>query len=87
MPFLEVNTPIDEYWASPLLQDVIRPLQTAGQLAATLASSPRQCHVVALLPLRADPDANANTDDSERMAGSWRPDEGHPRGKYVLGLK
>ena len=70
MPFFEVNTPVDEYWASPLLQDVVRPLQTAGLLTATLASGPRQWRGVVLLPLRADPDANADIDNT--LVSAWQ---------------
>ena len=87
MPFLDVNTPVDEYWASPLLQDVVCPLQTACLLAATLASGPRQWRGVALLSLRADPDANANTDDT--LVSAWQGvgdrmrDIRAMRGKYV----
>ncbi|KAH9983020.1 hypothetical protein BJV74DRAFT_55786 [Russula compacta] len=70
----------------PFLEDVVRPLQTAGLLAATLASGSRQWRGVALLPLRADPDANADDDTPVRAwqeVGDRMRDIRAVRGRYV----
>ena len=84
VPFLQVNPSAEQRWASPLLQDVVPPLEAAGLIAATLAASPRKWRGVALLPLRADTDSDVGS-----SSGTWQ-DVGYRmrdlrigRGKYV----
>jgi DNA polymerase beta len=87
VPFLQVNSSVTEHRTSPLLQDVVRPLQAAGLLAATLASEPRKWRGVALLPKRtsvhADIDANGPLDDAWEDVGDRMRDIRASRGKYV----
>jgi DNA polymerase beta len=87
VPFFQVNTPTAERKASPLLQDVVRPLQAAGLLAATLSDAARKWRGVALLPLRANPDADPNADGTPGCAwqevGYRMRDLRATRGKYV----
>jgi DNA polymerase beta len=87
VPFLQVNSPVAERWTSPLFQDVVRPLQTAGLLAATLASEPRKWRGVALLPQRtrvhADINANGSLDGAWQDVGDRMRDIRATRGKYV----
>ncbi|KAI0249051.1 hypothetical protein BJV78DRAFT_1378383 [Lactifluus subvellereus] len=84
VPFLQVNTSAAQHSASPLLQDVVRPLEAACLLAATLAAGPRKWRGVALLPLRADADLNVGP-----SSGTWQEvgyrmrDLRAGRGKYV----
>ncbi|KAI0301229.1 hypothetical protein B0F90DRAFT_1628793, partial [Multifurca ochricompacta] len=76
VPFLQVNTSAAQRRASPLLQDVIRPLEAAGLLAAPLApAGPRKWRGVALLPLRAH---SAWQEVGDRMR-----DLRAGRGKYI----
>jgi hypothetical protein len=84
VPFLQVNPSVEQRWASPLLQDVVPPLEAAGLVAATLAASPHKWRGVALLPLRADADFDVGS-----SSGTWQ-DVGYRmrdlrvgRGKYV----
>ncbi|KAH9959795.1 hypothetical protein BC827DRAFT_1134175, partial [Russula dissimulans] len=73
--------------ASPLLQDVVRPLNGAGLLAATIASSPLKWRGVSLLPLRAHAGFGTNVNDTP--GGAWQEvgdrlmDIRATRGKYV----
>ena len=93
MPFFQVYTYAAQRCASLLLQDVVRPLQAAGLLAATLAEGTRKWRGVSLLPLRADASASSNGGDNT-LGGEWQ-EIGHrvrdlraTRGKYVrLDLK
>ena len=84
VPFLQVNSCVDERRASPLLQDVVRPLQAAGLLAATLSSEPRKWRGVALLPQRTGvhADIGANNDAWQELGDRMR-DIRATRGKYV----
>lgn len=91
MPFFQVYTSAAQRCASPLLQDVVRPLQAAGLLAATLAEGARKWRGVALLPLRADASSDG---DGSTLGGEWQEvgdrmrDLRAARGKYVrLDLK
>jgi DNA polymerase beta len=87
VPFLQVNSSVAERRTSPLLQDVVRPLQAAGLLAATLASDPRKWRGVALLPQRTsvhvDIDTNVPLDDAWEDVGDRMRDIRATRGKYV----
>ena len=84
MPFLQVNTLLVQRMTSPLLQDVVRPLQTAGLLAATLTSEPRKWRGVALLPQR----HNGPLGSEWQEVGDRMRDIRATRGKYVrLDLK
>jgi hypothetical protein len=87
VPFLQVYTSVAQRRASPLLQDVVRPLDGAGLLAATIASSPLKWRGVSLLPLRAHAGFGTNVNDTPR--GAWQEvgdrlmDIRATRGKYV----
>jgi DNA polymerase beta len=87
VPFFQVYTPAAQRRASPFLQDVVRPLQTAGLLAATLSDCTRKWRGVALLPLRANADADSDTDGT--LGYAWQEvgyrmrDIRATRGKYV----
>lgn len=84
VPFLQVNSPTVQHTTSPLLQDVVRPLQTAGLLAATLTSEPRKWRGVALLPQR----HNGPLGGEWQEVGDRMRDIRATRGKYVrLDLK
>ncbi|KAF8491177.1 hypothetical protein F5888DRAFT_1737354 [Russula emetica] len=87
VPFLQVNSSVAECRTSPLLQDVVRPLQAAGLLAATLASDARKWRGVALLPQRtsvhADIDANGPLGGAWQEVGDRMRDIRATRGKYV----
>jgi len=87
VPFSQVNSVLAERSTSPLLQDVVRPLQTASLLAATLASDPRKWRGVALLPqrtrVRADIDANGSRVGEWVEVGDRMRDIRAKRGKYV----
>ena len=87
MPFFQVYTSTAQRRASPFLQDVVRPLQAAGLLAATLSDGARKWRGVALLPLRADADADPDTDGTLGYAwqdvGDRMRDIRATRGKYV----
>ena len=87
MPFLQVTSSIAQRKASPLLQDVVRPLQAAGLLAATLTATPRKWRGIALLPLRASADTGVNTDsllgDAWQEVGDRMRDMRAARGQYV----
>lgn len=52
MPFYQVNPSLTELQSSPLLQDVVRPLDAAGLVAAPLTSRPHRWRGIAVLPLR-----------------------------------
>ncbi len=73
--------------AQPLLQDVVRPLEAAGLLAATLSAGPRKWRGVALLPERTS--AHADIDADGALGGAWQEvgdrmrDIRATRGKYV----
>ena len=88
MPFFQVYTSAAQRCASPLLQDVVRPLQTAGLLAAALTEGARKWRGVALLPLRAEAEANSD-DEGNTPEGAWQEvgdrmrDLRATRGKYV----
>jgi DNA polymerase beta len=88
MPFFQVYTSAAQRNVSPLLQDVVHPLQTAGLLAATLTVRARKWRGVALLPLRASADTDTNAGDST-PEGAWQEvgyrmrDLRATRGKYV----
>ena len=77
-----MNSSVAERWTSPLFQDVVRPLQAAGLLAATLASEPRKWRGVALLPRR-NIDANGPLDGAWQDVGDRVRDIRAMRGKYV----
>jgi len=85
VPFLQVYTSVAQRRASPLLQDVVRPLKGAGLLAAMIASGPLKWRGVSLLPLRAHAGANGNG----APGGAWQEvgdrlmDIRATRGKYV----
>jgi len=87
VPFLQVNSSAAQRWASPLFQDVVRPLSGAGLLAATIASSPLKWRGVSLLPLRAHAGPGANVNGTP--GGAWQEvgerlmDIRGTRGKYV----
>jgi DNA polymerase beta len=87
VPFLQVISSVAQRRASPLLQDVVRPLQAAGLLASTLTSSPYKWRGIAILPLRASGDADVNTNGTP--GGAWEEvgdrirDIRATRGKYV----
>ena len=87
VPFLQVNSSAAERRTSPLFQDVVRPLQAAGLLAATLASEPRKWRGMALLPQRtrvhADIDANGPLGGAWQEVGDRMRDIRARRGKYV----
>ena len=87
VPFFQVYTSAAQRRASPFLQDVVRPLQAAGLLAATLSDGARKWRGVALLPLRADADADPDTNGT--LGYAWQ-EVGHrmrdiraTRGRYV----
>jgi DNA polymerase beta len=88
VPFFQVYTSAAQRCASPLLQDVVRPLQAAGLLAATLTEGARKWRGVALLPLRADAGASSDSDGST-VGGEWQDigdrmrDLRAMRGKYA----
>lgn len=52
MPFFQMNPSAVSRKTSPLLQDVVRPLEGAALLAATFSSGPSRWRGVALLPHR-----------------------------------
>ncbi|KAI0000285.1 hypothetical protein BJV77DRAFT_973130 [Russula vinacea] len=87
VPFLQVISLVAQRRASPLLQDVVRPLQAAGLLAATIASSACKWRGMAILPLRTSGDADVNSNGMRR--GAWEKigdrirDIRATRGKYV----
>ncbi len=87
MPFLQVISYVSQRRASPLLQDVVRPLEAAGLLAATLSAGPRKWRGVALLPERTS--AHADIDADGALGGAWQEvgdrmrDIRATRGKYV----
>jgi DNA polymerase beta len=87
VPFLQVNSFVAERRTSPLFQDVVRPLQEAGLLAATLGSDPHKWRGVALLPqrtsVRADIDANGPLGGAWQEVGDRMRDIRATRGKYV----
>jgi DNA polymerase beta len=87
VPFLQVNSCVAQRWTSPLFQDVVRPLQAAGLLAATLSSDPRKWRGVALLPQRtgvhANTDSDGPLDDAWQEVGDRMRDIRATRGKYV----
>lgn len=84
MPFLQVISYASQRRASPLLQDVVRPLQAAGLLAATLAASPNKWRGIALLPPRASVGAEVNTNGGAwEEVGDRMRDIRATRGKYV----
>jgi DNA polymerase beta len=92
VPFLQVNSCAALLRTSPLFQDVVRPLQAAGLLAATLSSEPRKWRGVALLPQRTS--VHADIDSNDPLDGAWQEvgdrmrDIRSTRGKYVrLDLK
>lgn len=57
MPFFQVNPLAVQRHTSPLLQDVVRPLEAAALLATPLSSfpNPNRWRGIALLPLRLQP--------------------------------
>ncbi len=67
MPFFQVNPSAASRKASPLLQDVVRPLEGAGMLAAMLSSSPFRWRGIALLPKRLDDDDGTWEDVGDRL--------------------
>jgi DNA polymerase beta len=87
LPFLQVISSVAQCRASPLLQDVVRSLQAAGLLAATLTSTPYKWRGIALLPLRASANDDFNTNG--HLGGEWQEvgdrmrDIRAMRGKYV----
>ncbi|KAI9507621.1 hypothetical protein F5148DRAFT_1203438 [Russula earlei] len=68
--YIHVFTSVGQRKASPLLQDVVRPLESAGLLAATLSSGVRKWRGVAILPLRAHAGVCANS--SNTAPGAWQ---------------
>jgi len=82
MPFLQVNSSAAQRETSPLLQDVVRPLQAAGLLAATLGADPRKWRGVALLPQRIHADMDP-LGDAWQVVGDRMRDIRGTRGKYV----
>ncbi len=89
MPFHQVYSNVAERWTSPLLQDVVRPLQAAGLLAATLASEQRKWRGVAMLPQRTNVHADIDPlSDAWQEVGDRMRDIRATRGKYIrLDLK
>lgn len=87
MPFLQVTTSVAQLKASPLLQDVVRPLEAVGLIAATLAADAHKWRGVALLPLRAnsnvDADTGGNPNGVWQNVGDRMRDMRATRGKYV----
>ena len=87
VPFLQVNSCVAERRTSPLLQDVVRPLQAAGLLAATLTSEAHKWRGIALLPQRtsvhADIGVNGPLGDAWQEVGDRMRDIRATRGKYV----
>jgi DNA polymerase beta len=87
VPFLQVNSCVALRRTSPLFQDVVRPLEAAGLLAATLSSEPRKWRGIALLPQRTS--ADADIDSNGPLNGAWQKvgdrmrDIRATRGKYV----
>ena len=85
MPFLQVYSCVAQHRTSPLLQDVVRPLEAAGLLAATLSSDPRKWRGVALLPQRtsghADINSNGPLDDPWQEVGDRMRDIRAMRGQ------
>jgi len=87
VPFLQVYSCVAQHWTSPLLQDVVRPLQAAGLLAATLSSDARKWRGIALLPQRTS--VHAAIDSNSPLDGAWQEvgdrmrDIRATRGKYV----
>ena len=87
VPFLQVNLSVVERLTSSLLQDVVRPLEAAGLLAATLYSEPRKWRGMALLPQRNG--VHAGTDANSPLGAAWQElgdrmrDIRARRGKYV----
>ena len=69
MPFFQVNVSVVERQTSPLLQDVVRPLDAAAILAASLSSGPLRWRGVALLPLRL---RQPTEPDGEPPGGEWQ---------------
>ena len=88
MPFFQVYTSATQRNASPLLQDVVRPLETASLFAATLTKCAHKWRGVALLPLRVDVGATSDVNGST-LGGDWQEigdrmrDLRATRGKYV----
>jgi DNA polymerase beta len=69
LPFHRAFTSAAHRRASPFLQDVVRPLQAAAILVATLFDSVHKWHGIALLPLRA---ANADPDTGGTLGHAWQ---------------
>ena len=87
VPFLQLNSRASLRKASPLFQDVVRPLQAAGLLAAMLTSRECKWRGVALLPQRtsahADIDSNGPLDGEWQEVGARLRDIRAARGQYV----
>jgi hypothetical protein len=64
MPFHQAYPSATEVQTSPLLQDVVRPLDAAGLVATPISSGPHRWRGIALLPLR--------NGDGDGDAGGWR---------------
>lgn len=82
MPFFQVNPSAAERQTSPLLQDVVRPLEAAGLLAATLSSGPFRWRGIALLPLRLRQPADADGGEWQDVGDRLR-DMRATRGTYL----
>ena len=87
VPFLQVYSLVAQRQTSLLLQDVVRPLEAAGLLAATLTSDQYKWRGVALIPQRtsvhADIDTNGPLSDAWQEVGDRMRDIRATRGKYV----
>jgi hypothetical protein len=87
MPFLQATSSVAERKNSPLLRDVVRPLESAGLIAATIAATPHKWRGIAILPLRANGNADLNTIGP--LGGAWQEvgdrirDTRAARGQYV----
>ncbi|KAI0286395.1 hypothetical protein BC826DRAFT_90814 [Russula brevipes] len=86
VPFLQVTTSVAQLRASPLLQDAVRPLEAVGFVAATLAADAHKWRGIALFPLRANSNADADTGGNPsawQNVGDRMRDMRATRGKYV----
>lgn len=87
MPFLHRISSAAQRRDSSLLRDVVRPLQSAGLIAATISATPHNWRGIVALPLRDGVDTELNTNSSP--GGTWQEvgdrirDIRAGRGKYV----
>jgi DNA polymerase beta len=87
VPFLHRDSSAAQRRDSSLLRDVVRPLQSAGLIAAAISATPHNWRGIVALPLRDVVDTELNTNSSPR--GTWQEvgdrirDIRAGRGKYV----